>query len=168
MDDKNPKAKEKKIKDENPPAGGEKKKEEPEKKEGEEWKNKYLRVLADFQNFEKRIQQDKTYQANRVKLDVLLRLIPFLDDLEKASIFYTDPGLKMVKDNFMKTLSELGVKEMDLEGKEFDPHISEAIEVVEGEKDNIIAEVVRKGYMLGDQILRVGTVKVSKKNSKTN
>jgi molecular chaperone GrpE len=89
--------------------------------------------------------------------------LPFLDTLNQAEIFIKDQGLKMVKNSFMQRLSEMGVKEVPLEGKEFDPHFAEAIDIVEGEEDNKVVEVLRKAYEFNGKLLRVGQVKVSKK-----
>jgi molecular chaperone GrpE len=97
-------------------------------------------------------------------MHVILRLLPFLDNLEKAELFIKDPGLKMIKDQFMQTIKEMGVEEIDVMGKEFDPHTAEAIDIVEGEKDDIVVEVFEKGYKLGQKILRPAKVKVSKKS----
>ncbi len=133
------------------------------KSEASEYKNKYLRALADYQNYENRLQDERLRIEQRAINQLILKLLPFIDNLEKAEVFFKDPGLKMIKDNFYKMLSELGLKEINLVGKEFDPHLAEAVEVVKGDKDNMVTEVIRKGYILNDIILRVAQVKVSKK-----
>ncbi len=133
------------------------------KKDAEEYKNKYLRALADYQNYEKRVQGEKTQIEKRSMQLVILKLLPFLDNLEKAEVFFKDPGLKMIKDSFGKMLAEMGLQEIKILNSEYDPHLAEAVEVVQGDKDNIVTEVLRKGYMFGDIILRVAQVKVSKK-----
>lgn len=133
------------------------------KKTAEDYKNKYLRALADYQNFENRTRQQRDEQTISVKKRLLTEMLPFLDNLEKAEVFLKDDGLKIIKKQFYQTLENEGLKEADLLGQEFDPHLAEAIEVVEGEEANKIVEVLRKGYMLGDEVLRVAQVKVSKK-----
>lgn len=135
------------------------------KSELEDYKSKYLRALADYQNFEKRFRNERDEAQMRAKIETILDLLPFLDHLGKAELFIKDPGLKMIKDQFMKTLGEMGVKELHLQGKEYDPHTAEAIEVVEGDKDNMVVEVIEKGYALGDRLLRVAKVKVSRATS---
>lgn len=132
-------------------------------KEQDEYKPKYLRALADYQNLEKRIQDEKEKQSANAVRHFILKILPFLDNLEKAEIFYKDPGLKIVKDQFWQVLTDEGVEELNLGGNEFDPHFAEAVEIVPGERDNIILEVIRKGYKLGDRILRPAHVKVSRK-----
>jgi molecular chaperone GrpE len=100
---------------------------------------------------------------NIIKADVIQMFLPTLDTLHKAEMFIKDPGLKMVMDQFNQTFEQAGVKEMDLVGKEFDPHFAEVIDVVEGEEDNIITEVLRKGYTLNGNVIQHAQVKVSKK-----
>lgn len=133
------------------------------KKETEEFKSKYLRALADYQNLERRVRDERVEMVKIAQARVLEELLPFLDTLHQAEVFVKDPGLKMVKDSFIQKLKELGVKEIELLNKEFDPHTAEAVEVVEGDKDNIVVEVLRRAYELNGKILQIGHVKVSKK-----
>lgn len=133
------------------------------KQEVEEWKNKYLRALADYQNLEKRVNNEMILFQKKANLKLLLQFLEVLDLIEKAEVFIEDHGLKLVKDKFLAILEEQGVKEIDLLGKPYDPHLAECIEVVEGKKDNIIVEVVRKGYQIENEIIRVAKVKVEKK-----
>ncbi len=134
------------------------------KKEAEEYKSQYLRAIADYQNLERRIAQEYDANRDRIKADVINKLLPFLDNLEKAELFIKDAGLKMIKDQFLQTLKQLGVEEVELEGKEYDPHTAEAIEVVEGDTDNIVVKVSRKAYKIKDRIIQHGLVSVSKKS----
>ncbi|OGK09204.1 nucleotide exchange factor GrpE [Candidatus Roizmanbacteria bacterium RIFCSPHIGHO2_01_FULL_35_10] len=133
------------------------------KKQTDDNKNKYLRALADYQNFEKRVGVDQINISKTVIKNVLLKLLPFLDNLDKAEIFIKDNGLKMVKDNFYKTLQDVGLEEIPILAKPFDPYTAEAIDIVEGKEDNKVVEIIRKGYKFNDKILRVAQVKVSKK-----
>jgi len=130
-----------------------------------EFKNKYLRALADYQNLEKRILLDREMVVKSANNSLILKILPFLDNLEKAEIFVKDQGLKLTKDQLEKFLSELGLVELDIINKEYDPYTAEVIEMVPGEKDNMVVEVLKKGYKLNDKILRVAQVKVSKKTS---
>ncbi|MBI3620479.1 nucleotide exchange factor GrpE [Candidatus Roizmanbacteria bacterium] len=132
------------------------------KKENEEWKNKYLRALADYQNFEKRVRDEKNELIKIGVLNTVLRLLPFLDHIEKAEIFIKDAGLKMIREQFYGMLKEIGVEELPVAGKVFDPHLAEAVEVVPGEKANTVIGVFRKGYQFQGRVLRVAQVKVSK------
>lgn len=137
----------------------------PEKNEAEEFKSKYLRAVADYQNLERRMFEERREVETRAKSQLVSRLLPFLDNLDKAEMFIKDPGLKMIKDQFMQTIGELGVKEVPLAGTEFDPHTAEVIEVVEGNEDNTIVDVLRKAYSLNGKVIQHGQVRVSKKNT---
>lgn len=129
----------------------------------EHWKQKYLRALADYANLEKRTHEHVQTLQSKGKKQVLNKFLEVLDTIDKAEVFIKDPGLKMVKDNFIKAFREEGVTEMNLVGKEYDPYLADGIDVVEDEKNrNKIVEVLNKGYMLGDEVLRVAKVKVAK------
>lgn len=132
------------------------------KKESDEYKNNYLRALADYRNLEKRMFDERQDLYKSANTQLILKLLPFLDHLEKAEFFNKDQGLKIIKDDYLKILRELGLEELAVLGQQFDPYLSEAVDVVEGERDNIIVEVVRKGYKFAGRILRVAQVKVSK------
>ena len=132
--------------------------------ERDDYKNKYLRALADYQNLDRRMRDERVEIRKAAEASVILDLLPFLDTLNQAEVFIKDPGLKMVKDTFIQQLASMGVKTIDVLNKEYDPYTAEAIEVVEGEQENIVVEVVRNGYMLFDKILRPAQVKVSKKS----
>ena len=133
------------------------------KKQIEEYKNKYLRALADYQNFEKRVYEDKEEIRTNANRTLIIKLLSFLDSLDKAEVFVKDANLKLVKDNFHKLLTEEGLEEIKVLGKEFDPYQAEVVDLVEGEKENMVAEVLRKGYSLNGKIIRVAQVKVTKK-----
>lgn len=131
----------------------------------EEYKSKYLRALADYQNLERRVRDERSEMIKIAQARVIEELLPFLDTLHQAEVFVKDPGLKMVKDSFFQKLSELGVKEIDLLNKEFDPHTAEAVELIDGDKDNMVVEVLRRAYELNGKLLQIGQVKVSKKTT---
>jgi molecular chaperone GrpE len=133
------------------------------KKELEVWKNKYFRALADYQNLERRLTEQLIAQQGKVNNNLILKFLDVLDDLEKGEIFIKDPGLKLIKDKFIKIFEEQGVKEIDVLGKPFDPHVAECIAVIQGDKDDTVIEVTRKGYQLNKEVLRVARVKVEKK-----
>ncbi len=134
-------------------------------KERDEFKSKYLRALADYQNFEKRMAGERQNIRTNTIRDIFVQLLPFLDHLEKAEVFIKDKGLSMIKDQYLSVLKDIGIKEIDLLNEPFDPHTAEAVDVVEGEKDNIIVEVLRKGYIFKDYLLRPAQVKVEKLKS---
>jgi len=134
------------------------------KKEVEDFKTKYLRALADYQNLEKRIIQEREETRKFANSLLILELLPFLDHLEAAEVFIKDQGLKMIKDNFLNLLKHLGLEEITVLNQEFDPQLAEAVDIVAGKKDNLVVEVTRKGYSYQGKILRIAQVKVSKKS----
>ncbi|MDA1316491.1 MAG: nucleotide exchange factor GrpE [bacterium] len=128
----------------------------------DEYKQAYLRALADYKNLEHRMNNERQRMHDTVKKNVIMELLPVLDNMDQASIFTSDPGLAMVSTSFMQALNNLGVSEISLEGQEFDPERAEAVEAVVGKEDNKIIKVVQKAYQLNGQLLRHGKVVVSK------
>lgn len=142
---------------------------EPQVKEVEvnvDYKDKYLRALADFKNLQRQVNEERRTLFEVATMGVLEQLIPTLDMLHQAEVFVQDQGLKMVIQQFEKTITDMGLVEIDVIGKEFDPHFAEAVDTVEDEgKENRVIEVVKKGYQIGTRVVRVAQVKVSKKKS---
>ena len=132
-------------------------------------KEKYLRLLADFDNYRKRTASDLEAARREGKLEVLRAVLPVLDDLERAlEHAEADPGailegVRKIKDAFLRILAGLGVEEVPGKGEAFDPAFHEAIGVIEGEEDGKIAEVYQKGYRVGDFLVRPARVAVTKK-----
>lgn len=120
------------------------------------------RVQADFANYRKRALRDQETARERAKAVVLGQLLGVLDDLERARSHGDLEGgpLKSVADKLESTLSGLGLVEFGAEGEEFDPALHEAVQH-EGEGSNpVIGNVMRKGYKLGEQVLRHAMVGV--------
>lgn len=132
----------------------------------EEYKTKYLRALADYQNYERRIQEQRTEWAKSANKNVILKLLTFLDDLERAEIFIKDSNLVHIKESFSKLLSNEGLEEIEVVNKPYDPYNAEVIDTKVGEEDNIVLSVLRKGYNYKGHLLRVAQVTVSKKAEK--
>ena len=139
--------------------------EEKEKKNCscEEYKTKYLRAIADYQNYERRVQDQHIEWTKNANKSVFNKLLAFLDDLERAELFIKDPNLAHVKESFSKLLKNEGLEEIEVLGKPYDPHNAEVIDMKEGKEDNIVLAVLRKGYAYNGQLLRVAQVTVSKK-----
>lgn len=130
-------------------------------KQAEEYKNKYLRAIADYQNYERRVQDQRIEWTKNANKNVILKLLSFLDDLERAEVFVKDPNLSHVKDSFNKMLKNEGLEELDVLNKLYDPYTAEVIDMKEGEEDNKVVAVLRKGYTYNGQLLRVAQVVVS-------
>lgn len=132
-------------------------------REAEEYKAKYLRALADYQNFERRMQEQRVEWIKSANKTLILKLLSFLDDLDRAELFIKDQNLVHVKNTFFKTLKGEGLEEIELVNTEYNPETAEVVNMVEGEQDGMIVEVLRKGYKYNGQIVRVAQVTVSKK-----
>ena len=120
------------------------------------------RVQADFANYRKRALRDHEVAGERAKAVVVGQLLPVLDDLDRArSHGDLESGpLKAVADKLEAVLTGLGLAAFGLEGEQFDPSLHEAVQH-EGEGSNpVIGHVMRRGYTLGDQVLRHALVGV--------
>lgn len=127
--------------------------------EAVELTNKWKRALADYQNLEKRIAQEKGEFAKFASATLLDKLLPILDSLEKCQAHLKDKGLSLVLSQFKKVLESEGLEEIQAEGEEFDPQLMDAVEMVKGKKNQVV-EVVLKGYSLNGRVLRPAKVKV--------
>ncbi|MCL4374352.1 nucleotide exchange factor GrpE [Patescibacteria group bacterium] len=135
------------------------------KRQSEENKNKYLRALADYQNFEKRIEAEKIKWQKNANAQLIGRLLGFLDNLDRAELFVRDANLKLIKDQFYQLLKAEGLEEIPVLGKPFDPYTAEVVELVAGTRDNVVSAVVRKGYWLHGRVIRPARVQVEKKSA---
>jgi molecular chaperone GrpE len=120
------------------------------------------RVQADFANYRKRALRDHEVAGERAKAVVVGQLLPVLDDLDRArSHGDLESGpLKAVADKLEAVLTGMGLAAFGLEGEQFDPSLHEAVQH-EGEGSNpVIGHVMRRGYKLGDQVLRHALVGV--------
>ena len=120
------------------------------------------RVQADFANYRKRALRDHEVAGERAKAVVVGQLLPVLDDLDRArSHGDLESGpLKAVADKLEAVLTGMGLAAFGLEGEQFDPSLHEAVQH-EGEGSNpVIGHVMRRGYTLGDQVLRHALVGV--------
>lgn len=133
-------------------------------------KDKYLRLYSDFENYRKRTSKERIDLIKTASEDVLKELIPVVDDFERAfraSEAETDPkkireGNQLIFHKLVRVLESKGLKAMDdLTGKSFDPDTQEAITQIPAPSDEMkgkIIDVVEKGYMLGDKVVRFAKV----------
>lgn len=128
-----------------------------------ELENSYKRALADYQNLEKRVQDERIRWAQMANKDLLSRLLPALDMLMLASKHTKDKGVELTIKHVLEAFKTEGIEKIETQGKDFDPELMEVVETVEGE-DGKVVEEVRAGYMLYGQPLRVAQVKVGRKN----
>lgn len=128
------------------------------------WEEKYKRAMADYQNLERRCSQQSENAVKRSKERLVVKIIQLRDHLDRASVFLTDDGLKMILDEFDKFLADEGVKKADLLNQKYDPHLAECVEVVVDAPEGIVSQVVLPTYLLGDDVIRIGMVKVGGKS----
>ena len=134
-------------------------------------KNAYFKAYADAENLKKRLQAEadnvRKYRIQSFAVEVL----PIIDNLERALNVKSDDeslknyvkGFEMIYQQLIATLEKEGVKEIEALNKPFDPNVHQALmqESVEGVESGIVVEVLQKGYMLKDRVLRATLVKVS-------
>jgi molecular chaperone GrpE len=119
--------------------------------------NQLRRALADYQNLEKRIAEEKSSWIKTANKDLLLRLLPGLDNLILAEKHTQDEGVKLSIKHFIDALGNEGVKRMETVGKDFDPKLMEAVTTRKGEEGKVVEET-KTGYMLYDFVLRPAQV----------
>ena len=133
-------------------------------------KEKYTRLLADFDNMRSRNDKENAKMFDYGASDVLEKLLPIIDNLERALETVKEEeknpfeeGVEMIYKQLMETLKKIGVEPMDPVGKEFDPNYHNAVIHVEeeGAGENVVVEEMQKGYMYKDTVLRHSMVKVA-------
>ena len=141
---------------------------ETQKIELEELDDRFKRVAAEFENFKKRSLKEGETLYGSLKGDVIISILPVLDNLEKAAQAQTEDegykqGVELVLKQFKDVLSSNGVEEIQAVGTTFDPELHEAVaSVVDenlGEKE--IKEEYRKGYKIGNRVIRHSMVVVA-------
>lgn len=132
--------------------------------EAELLKSQLLRTLADYDNLVKRVEKEREILSKVASIGVITKLLPVLDNIENAQNHLQDAGLAICIGEFKKVFNEEGLIEINPKvGEEFDENTMEAIEVVAGEEDNMISEVMLVGWKFSDgQVVRHAKVKVSK------
>jgi len=144
------------------------------KTESEQWRDRFLRKAAEFENYRKRIEREKGESILLAKSSVLAELLPIVDAYERAlgSFSGEDAGacLEQYREGFLlmyrqlaDTLARLGVVPIAARGETFDPNLHEALcreETIEYD-ENTVMEELRTGYMYGDRLLRPAQVKVA-------
>ncbi len=145
-------------------------KEDPRDEKIAELNDRVTRQMAEFENFRKRSDKEKSEMFDAGAKNVLEKILPVVDNFERALALRPEgaddafaDGMEKIYKGFQKTLSDIGVEEIESEGKEFDPEFHNAVMHVEDESlgENVIAEVLQKGYKFHDTVLRHAMVKVA-------
>jgi molecular chaperone GrpE len=138
----------------------------------DEYYDLLLRKSAEFDNYRKRIDRERQAQSENAAASLVEELLPLMDDLERA--LNADAGadggeayrrgVDLIQQQLGEILRKRGVRPIDALGADFDPHYHQAVsyEPAEGRREGEIVEEFRRGYMLGDRLLRPSMVKVAK------
>jgi molecular chaperone GrpE len=133
-----------------------------------EYKDSWMRSQAEFQNYKKRLERDNDMMRTYMKGDIVKKILPLLDDLERAMQNRSADdlwasGIELIVRKFQSLLESEGIKRIEAEGAVFDPNFHEAISNEpnnEVESGHVIA-VVQNGYMLGERVIRPALVRVA-------
>ena len=134
-------------------------------------KDRMLRLQADFENFRRRTQRERTEVYQRANEDLISELLSVLDHFElgfeNAAKHEANPdvvaGFRMVFDQALAALGKFGLQPLDVVGQPFDPHQHEAVTQIPSEEypEDIVVAQTRRGYLLSDRLLRAAQVVVS-------
>jgi len=140
-----------------------------------EWQDRFLRKAAEFENYRKRVEKEKSESMSLAKSSVLLEFLPVLDACERALQSFSDAqsaaaglqqyheGVALLYRQLLDTMGRVGVIPMKVEGQQFDPHMHEALsreENLELEENTVVKEL-RRGYLFKDKLLRPAQVIVA-------
>ena len=135
-----------------------------------QWQDKYLRLVAEFDNYRKRTLKEKMDLVQTGGRDVLLEMLPVRDDVQRAvdamqksdDLEALRAGVTLISQKFTEALRRKGVTEIEVLDKEFDADFSEAVArfAAGDEKKGKVIDVVQTGYMLGEKVLRFAKVVV--------
>lgn len=121
----------------------------------------WKRALADYQNLQKRAEEEREQIVRFANVTLLESLLPVLDNLEMLNLHSEDQGLELTLKDFKRVLHSLGLEEFNSQDSYFDENFMEAVELVDGEKNKVI-EVLKKGYLFKGKVIRPAYVKVGK------
>ncbi len=133
-----------------------------------EQEDKYLRLLAEYDNYRKRSQKEKENAWTSAKADTAKEFLPVYDNLERALKQETADeayakGVQMIMTQLKNVLEKLGIEEIPAQGETFDPNVHNAVMHIDDEElgENVVAEVFQAGFRIGDKVIRHAMVKVA-------
>ena len=141
------------------------------KRERDDYYDRLLRKTAEFDNYRKRIERERRTQADQAVMDLLLDLLLVVDDFDRAMT--VEPGatggayrkgVELIHAKLHDLLRKQGVKPIEAVGSPFDPNVHQAVAYEESDshREGEVIEEMRRGYMMGDRLLRPAMVKVAK------
>ena len=127
-----------------------------------------MRTAAEFDNFKKRTEREKASVAEFAKAGLIKQLLPILDNIDRAACADKSSadyikGIELIVKQFETIASNLNIEEIAKVGDQFDPNFHEAVMHVEDDEldENVIVDVLQKGYKIGDTVIRAAMVKVA-------
>jgi len=138
-----------------------------ERGKAQSYMQNWQRAAADFQNYKRRVEEERSEAARFANAALIINLLPLVDDLDRAlqnidthlaGLTWVD-GIRLIHRKFQAVLDMAGIEEIPADGQTFDPSIHEAVSQGPGEENKVIA-VVQKGYKLGDRVIRPAMVVV--------
>ena len=129
-----------------------------------EYKDLYIRQLAEMENYEKAKEREIVQITKNAGKDIIKNLLPLLDTID-AAMLKSENGheLTVVRDQLIKILGTYGFSPIDAKGKKFDPYLHEVVAVVQDDQDGMIVDEVQKGYKINNEVIRTSKVVVGKK-----
>ena len=142
-----------------------------EKAAAEAESERYMRLMAEFQNYKRRAAKEKTDTLQYANEKIVGDLLPVIDNFERALATETDDlegyakGMQLIFEQFKKALENAGLEEIKAMDEEFDPNVHNAVmtDNIEDKDDGKITKVLQKGYKLRDKVVRPSMVAVNKK-----
>jgi molecular chaperone GrpE len=139
-------------------------------RERDDYHDRWMRKAAEFDNYRKRVERERREQADQAVVDLLQELLLVVDDFDRALTIDSKSaeayrkGVELIHSKLHDVLKKHGVKPIEALGADFDPNVHQAVmhEAAEGHRDNEVIAELRRGYMIGDRLLRPAMVKVAK------
>lgn len=146
----------------------EKSEEEKLKEQLAESQDKYLRLMAEYDNFRKRSAKERLEVTSTATANAVKEILSVIDNFERALETETQDesykaGIEMIFNQFLESLKKLNVEQIDPTGEAFDPNIANAVNQIEDPElgENVVAQTFQKGYKIGDKVIRYAMVVVA-------
>jgi molecular chaperone GrpE len=142
------------------------------RRERDDYYDRLLRVTAEFDNYRKRTERERRERADAAGVDVILEVLPIVDDLERALAAAADgesgdglrAGVELIHRQLLELLRRRGVESLEVVGADFDPEWHEAVSYgpAGDRRDGEVTDEIRRGYRIGQKLLRPALVRVAK------
>ncbi|HEV3139459.1 MAG TPA: nucleotide exchange factor GrpE [Vicinamibacterales bacterium] len=139
-------------------------------RERDDYYDRWMRKAAEFDNYRKRVERERREQSDQAVVDLLQELLLVVDDFDRAMTVDAAgadayrKGVELIHGKLHDVLKKYGVRPIEALGADFDPNMHQAVmhEASPGRRDNEVIGELRKGYTIGDRLLRPAMVKVAK------